>query len=229
MEVGPLAQAESAMFSGEYDPFAGTAPVYTVEGILIDPDHFIVPREYFQDEWAWVVMPREKRAKLTEKFDLWPSDTVLDRDGFRVPLPYRNDLGGVWNRMAKTTRRRVSEDDDAFREKYEPKRAAKAAKPYSTKYAVSWGKKQGWKVIDREEFNFLTKRHHDCELGTDVIFDDGEGRVGVQAAGKSERKVHWDRFMAAGGPETAQRRGIRILYVVFERGNKTPIEIETWA
>lgn len=229
--VGVYAQA-ARLFDepmGVYDPFADTAPIYTVEGVTIDPDHFIVPPEYLANPWEWVTMTRERRAQITEKFDLQPGDAVIDRDGLRVPLPYRNDLGGAWNRMAKATRRSVSEGDDAFREKYEAAKPADRQKPYSTQYAVDWGKKQGWKVIDREAFNFMTKRHHDCELGMDVIFDDGEGRIGVQAAGKGERKAHYDRFVQRGGVETARRRAIRILYVVFERGNKTPIETEVWA
>ena len=211
------------------DPFANTAPVYRVANALIDPDHLIVPVEYHANPWAWVVHPIEWRENLTTQYDLQPGEPVIDPDGFRVPLPYRNDLGGCWMRLPKASRKRISGDDDAFREKYETKPVAAKQKPYSTQYAVDWGKKQGWKVIDREAYNFLTKRHHDCELGMDVIFDDGKGRVGVQAAGKSERKVHWDRFVKAGGAETAKRRSIRILYFVFERGNKAPLEIEEWA
>jgi hypothetical protein len=214
----------------DYDPFANTAPVYRVGEYLIDADHLIVPAEYHANPWAWWALPIENRLPLTTQYDLQPNEPVLDADGIRVPLPYRNDLGGCWMRLPKASRKRMSGDDDAFREKYETKPAAPRQKPYSTQYAVDWGKKQGWNVIDREAYNFLTKRHHDCELGMDVIFDDGkQGRVGVQAAGKGERKVHWDRFTAAGGVETAKRRAIRILYVVFERGNKTPLDIEEWA
>ena len=104
----------------------------------------------------------------------------------------------------------------------------KAAKKFTTEYAIAWGRKQGWKLVERESYNFLTKRHADCQLGMDAIFDDGNGLVGIQGAGKSEYKAHWDRFEARGGVEVAQRRHIRIIYLEFAREDKKPIVRQDW-
>jgi len=126
-------------------------------------------------------------------------------------------------------------------------REGPAPKPFTTQYAIDWGKQQNchqhlvhadnfertaptkWKLIDRERYNHLTKRHHDLEGGVDAIFDAGDVRVGVQGAGKGERLVHRQRFENRGGIAKAQRRGLHIYYVEFVRGNKTPILVERWA
>ncbi len=112
----------------------------------------------------------------------------------------------------------------------QPDRAPRPyAKRYTTDYAVGWGRKQGWTLIERERYDFRTKRHHDLMLGVDALFEGPDGMIGVQGAGKSERKAHWDRFLARGGPDKAARRHIKICYAEFERGNKTPITVEWWA
>jgi hypothetical protein len=115
------------------------------------------------------------------------------------------------------------------------KTKAPGHKRFSTQYGVEWGRSQKqpngqpWVVIDREGYDHRLKRHHDLELGLDVIFDDGVGRVGVQAAGVGERKAHYQRFLDRGGVEKAQRRRTRVIYLEFVKGNKTPVREEVWA
>ena len=112
-------------------------------------------------------------------------------------------------------------------EKPEPVRRA-YAKRFSTDYAIEWGKKQGWKLVDRERYDHRTKRAHDLMLGMDAIMEGPEGLIGIQGAGRSERKPHWERFCARGGVEKAARRHLQIYYVEFDRGNKEPVLTERW-
>jgi len=114
----------------------------------------------------------------------------------------------------------------SFGEPQEEKRITR----FTTDYAVEWGRAQGWLLIDRERFDFRTKRHHDLELGVDAIFDNRvDARVGVQGAGKGERKHHRERFEERGGEATAKRRNLQVFYAEFVRGDKTPILLEQWA
>lgn len=115
-------------------------------------------------------------------------------------------------------------------ERSEKRESAKGKGPkrYSTDYAIAWGRKQGWKLIDRERFDFRTKRHYDCELGMDAVFDDGvDGRVGVQGAGRGQERAHRARFDREGGEQAAKRRRMRVVYLEFERGCQTPTK-EVW-
>jgi hypothetical protein len=101
---------------------------------------------------------------------------------------------------------------------------------FTTDYAVEWGRKQGWKLIERERYDHRTKRHFDLELGVDAIFDNNvDARVGVQGAGKGERAKHRERFEQRGGETKARRRNLHVYYVEFVRGDKTPIVMERWA
>lgn len=107
----------------------------------------------------------------------------------------------------------------------------KSAGTFTTAYAIEYGLKQGYKtIVDRERYDYRTKRHHDCEGAVDVIFDDGNGgRIGFQGAGVGERAEHYNRFMAWGGPTKARERKLRVTYLEFTRGNKTPVKVEEWA
>ena len=101
---------------------------------------------------------------------------------------------------------------------------------FTTQACIDWAKRRGWKMVDRERWDALNRRHHDLQLAVDALFDDGRGGlVGIQGAGKGERAAHRRKFEKAGGEATAKRRGIRVLYMEFVRGNPTPISIERWS
>ena len=146
-----------------------------------------------------------------------------------------------WDSLAEATKRKLSNifQDRKAREAAATKAAAEK-KPrakrstsgtFTTQYAIDWAKSNGWKVIDRERYDYRTKRHHDLQLGIDLLVEDPaeDGMIGIQAAGQGERAPHYQRFLDRGGPEKAKRRSIRIVYVEFVRGNKKPILEERWA
>jgi len=186
------------------DEVAGPVSCPAVDEAPRDIDDVIIPKTWWHSP-RWMKLPLELRKR-------WSKEWVKDQERY-----YREEL------MMK------------------PKPARGPAPKFSTQYAVDYGKKQkkesglNWQVIDRERFVRAWNpdsrdRHHDLMLGLDVLFDDGRpGMVGVQAAGKGERAVHYKRFEERGGIELAKRRNIRVYYWVFERGNKTPIETERWA
>lgn len=159
------------------------------------------------------------------------SETRMDADGLVIPPNYPES---GWNKFTYKMREQRSA---AYLAKLdEPPKPEKVRRPgytkFTTGYAAEWGRDQGWKEIDRERWTYHNgrPRSHDCELQMDVIFDDlVDGRVGVQGAGKGQRKDHYENFLAKGGPDAARRRNIRIYYVEFVRGNKTPIKVEQWA
>jgi hypothetical protein len=100
---------------------------------------------------------------------------------------------------------------------------------FSTRAAVAWGRRLGWRLIDRERYDARTRRHRDLMLGADVLFEDADGLVLVQAAGRGQRAAHRRRFDDAGGADRAAKLGMRFLYVVFDRGEPEPLEVERWA
>lgn len=124
--------------------------------------------------------------------------------------------------------RRIEQHERIFRP--EPlKESRPGVTRFSTQYGVEWGKKQGWKMLDRERYDARTKRHHDLMLGVDALFDTLiAGMAGVQAAGLGERAAHWQRFCERGGVEKARRLGIKIYYLEFARGDRTPRKVEEW-
>lgn len=152
--------------------------------------------------------------------------TRFDADGIPIPAHW---LPAKWAKLPLSFRLNYNE---GRLPEPEPKKA-RAPRPgatrYTTEYAIAWGRRQGWKLIDRERYDARTKRHHDLMLGVDAMFESPDGLVGVQGAGKSERKPHFQRFEDRGGAERASRLHIRVCYVEFERGNKTPKVVEWWA
>lgn len=103
---------------------------------------------------------------------------------------------------------------------------------FTTQYAMDYAKvRYPHASYERERYDARTRRHHDLEMGADVVvrLRDG-GVVFVQGAGKSERKVHKARFEAHGGVEALERRyrDATFLYLEFERGQKEPILTEVW-
>lgn len=101
-------------------------------------------------------------------------------------------------------------------------------KRFSTDYAVAWGRRQGWRLVDRERFDFRTKRHLDCLLGSDAMFSSEDGLVLVQGAGTGQRAEHRRRFDARGGSSELARLKARFFYLEFERGCKEPAKMEVW-
>lgn len=163
-------------------------------------------------------------------FDPAP-EAHIDADGFLISDTWQ-PRPDKWEKLPYKTRQGLSEAYTARLAKEaakKPKTYRPGAKRFTTDYAIEWGRKQGWKLVEREGYDFRTQRHHDTMLGTDAIFDDGDGLVGIQGAGKGEKTPHYQRFIERGGPEKAKRRSIRIFYVEFVRGNKTPILTEQWA
>jgi hypothetical protein len=165
---------------------------------------------------------------------------VFDGDGLAIP-EFWQGARRKWDRLALPVRKRFSGAYVLELLSRKPKKAKQQGAPatrFTTDYAVKWGRRQKharvsaktWQLIDREHYDYRTKRHHDLELGVDAIFDDGgDYRIGIQGAGKGERSVHYQRFMDRGGPEKAARRRLKVLYLEFERGNHEPILKEEWA
>ena len=154
---------------------------------------------------------------------------VRDADGLLIPPLWQHSA--KWGKLPLSIRSKKSK---AYEETLNaPPKKEKERRPgfttFTTKYAIAYGRSLGWTLLDRENYNHRTKRTHDLMLGMDVMFDDGNGLVMVQAAGRSERKAHWQRFEERGGEEKARRRQIRCLYWEFERGTKSPILEEQWA
>lgn len=159
------------------------------------------------------------------------ADLVYDRDGLAVPPLWQGNRRR-WDALPLVTRQTSSQTYiERLAQEAAPKAAAKPyAARFTTDYAIRWGKRQGWKLIEREVYDYRTKRHHDLELGVDAIFDDMvDGRIGVQGAGRSERREHYQRFLDRGGVEKSRRRHIRVCYVEFDRGTHEPAVLEWWA
>lgn len=147
-----------------------------------------------------------------------------------------------WNSLSEATQRKVSNTIQDRISREEAKARALAAKTprakpahsgtFTTQYAIDWARKKGWKIIDRERYDVRTRRHHDLQLGIDVLCEDPKsegGMIGIQAAGVGERAAHYQKFEDRGGITKANRRHITVIYVEFVRGNKTPVVEETWA
>lgn len=165
---------------------------------------------------------------------LCSASLIHDRDGLAVPTFWQPAIH-KWEKLALQVRQKFSLAYLEALEKVAQKPLPSApqvrapAKRFTTEYGGRWGKRQGWKEIERERYDFRTGRHHDLQLGVDLMFDDGDGMIGVQAAGKGERTPHYQRFLERGGPEKAKRRHIRIVYVEFVRGKPDPVFYEEWA
>lgn len=166
-----------------------------------------------------------------------PPGPVRDKDGFLVPAVWQGNPD-KYSKLPEKMRRARHEEllAEMNAPAPEPKVKRPAAKRFTTDAAVAWGRKQrekgapkNWVLIEREGYDHLTKRHHDCELGSDAIFDDQvRGRVLVQGAGRGEKEAHRKRFLDRGGPDTCRRRGARFVYVEFVRGNPEPVLLEWW-
>jgi hypothetical protein len=137
--------------------------------------------------------------------------------------------------LSVSERRKIAARENLEREG--ERRAAKeanhtprrSAKRFTTDAAIEWGRKQGWKLVDRERYDFRTKRHHDLDLGSDARMETATGFVLLQGAGKSERKEHRERFDGLGGIDRAMKLGWGFIYLEFERNNPEPLVIEVWA
>lgn len=155
---------------------------------------------------------------------------AYDLDGRPVPPQW---VAPGWYKITERMRAERSSEYAARLAAVAPKpeRQPRAYAPtFTTDYAIKWGRRQGWKLIERERYDWKLKRHHDLELGMDAMFDDGNtGRVGLQGAGRSERAEHYRRFWERGGVEKAQRRAVRVVYVEFVREDREPKLVEWWA
>lgn len=158
------------------------------------------------------------------------SPCVLDRDGLVVPELWRHSLE-KWETLALPVREKFSANYVTAQKAKPPSNATRraAATRFTTDYAVRWGRRKGWQLIDRERYDYRLKRHHDLMLGVDALMDDGNGLIGIQGAGKSERASHWERFKQRGGVAVAARRHIRIYYLEFIRESFDPVREEQWA
>lgn len=170
-----------------------------------------------------------------------PSEDVFDQNGLWVPHFWRANVK-AWEKLALCVREKMSADRHEQHLEALAKEAAKKprqqrnyAPRFSTDYAIKWGRKQGWKLVERESYDHLNKRHHDCMFGMDAIMAMPTGQlVGVQGAGRSERKAHRQRFDNYGlsgtkGEALAKVRNIAIFYVEFNRGDFEPVLVERWA
>src|SRR5436190_23065816 len=127
---------------------------------------------------------------------------VFDADGLAIPPLWQNALDR-WAKLPPKSRKDFSDAEIARAERLAAKkprqRRLSVAKRFTTDYAVAWGRAQGWKLIDRENYNFRTKNHHDLQMGLDALFDDGvDGMIGIQGAGRNERAEHYQRFLDRG-------------------------------
>lgn len=114
---------------------------------------------------------------------------------------------------------------------YKPKAKTRAghAGNYTTSYAADYAKKLGWQIVAREQYDTGAKRHYDIICGLDLLCVDKRGKlVGIQAAGKGERAEHYRRFEDRRGPKKASEKHMSVVYWVFTRDSKRPIEEEVW-
>lgn len=173
------------------------------------------------------------KSKARELVPVLPDvDAPRDKDGIVIPPLYRTELARVkWERYPIEYRRRREAEDAMFTAATKPKEKQHrpAAKRYTTDYAIEWGRKQGWKDLDRERYDFRLRRHHDLVLGSDAMMESPDGIVFIQGAGRSERKEHRTRFESRGGVAKAQALHARFVYLEFERGDKAPKVLEWWA
>lgn len=214
-----LAAFDSLEF-GEWDPFAKQQIVYVPE---------VIP--------TFAELIAQLPSELVEEL-------VFDKDGIPIPDHSKRAFRDHWESQSIEYRRYRARLDLQAAIKCAEKEAAKLkrqrkasngpATKFTTQYGLDWGRKQlkpdgkPWALIDRERFDPRTMRHHDLELACDLIFDGGNGRVAIQAAGKGQRLDHYRRFELLGGPAKARTRFEAFIYLVFERGNKTPISREDW-
>ena len=103
--------------------------------------------------------------------------------------------------------------------------ARPAAGKFTTQYAVDYGRKLGWTAVERERFDFRTKRHHDVAGCADVLFRDGARLILVQGAGLHERSTHRAKF----DQHQSAVAGRAFVYWEFIKGQKSPVFEEWWA
>lgn len=131
-------------------------------------------------------------------------------------------------KMQERTRFALGLCEKAQKEKEGRVSQGKAAN-YTTAHALNWGRKLGWKVLDKERWDHRNKRHRDLTLAADVMFETPRGIVFVQAAGAGERASHRLKFDMRGGLERCVRLRVGFLYVTFCRESIDPVSREWWA
>lgn len=135
-----------------------------------------------------------------------------------------------WDRFTPEVKRKFSQVHQASIAKEEskpPPKPRRSASRFTTDYAVEYGRKQGWKQVDRESYDHRLKNHHDLPGGADARFRSEDGVVFIQGAGVGERSEHRARFEER-RHQLADFRSVRFLYLEFIRGNKTPVRSEEW-
>lgn len=225
MPYTPILQVESGTLPGlDLSAFDDPTPVPDFAALVVAeafPGEELVTPEAHADAKALV----QRLFYGTSREDRYAYDVAMT-DWKAIDKRYRRQRAVV-----EAERVRIEREAKASA----PLLRKAAAKRFTTDYGVEWGGKQigaddrPWALIDRERFDPRTMRHHDLELGLDAIFDDGAGRVGIQAAGVGERAAHRKRFLDRGGVEKAERRRTKVIYLEFERGVKAPVKEEVWA
>jgi hypothetical protein len=154
----------------------------------------------------------------------------VDADGLTIPELWRNTVE-KWSKLPYTWRLKRSREylAELAAVKQPSTKARTSAPRFSTDACIAWGRSKGWKLIDRERYDARLKRHHDLLLGADAMMEGPTGIIYIQGAGRSEKKVHRERFDARGGIEKARRLKVQFVYVEFDRGTATPILEEWWA
>gem|GEM_PF-4335267 len=179
---------------------------------------------------------------------------VHDKDGLAIPTLWAaNECSiGKWEKLPLSWRHRRSQDYLAELSKAasaKPKTHRQGASKFTTAYAIDWGRRQGWRLVDRERWDHYNHaRSHDVAFGMDAIFvcPLTAKRIGIQGAGRSERAIHFRRFEQCGAikpvlspekvlvggmgaVEAARAQNIEIWYLEFDRGEPEPILRERWA
>jgi hypothetical protein len=161
----------------------------------------------------------------------------VDDDGLPIPEHWR-PVSLHWQKLGFSTRSGHISDLTKEKKKADaPPR--KAAKAFTTKAALDWGRKQGWILRDRERSTLtktgagkMVRRTHDILMGSDLMFEDPTGQIRgmilVQAGGKGERTPHFKRFEERGGQATCRNMMATFIYAEFVRGNPEPVLVETW-
>jgi hypothetical protein len=166
------------------------------------------------------------------------TEEVYDCDGIWVPPNWalvaweRQPLH--WRQKTSIDRRRDYEAKLVKEEKRTQRVHRDNGPDFSTDYAIAWGRAQGWRLVERERYDFRTKKKRDCMFATDAIMRLPSGKlVGIQGAGRSQRTDHRRKFDQYGtgpyGAELAMAQGIEIWYLEFDRNNSDPVLVEKWA
>lgn len=188
-----------------------------------------VPAGFTAEQLRGMTIAGSLEAARSVTLEGWPRD----RDGLLVPPDHWPNAN--WQNLPLVVRKKLAWTEEQIRGQKAPKshKARTPATRFTTGAAIKYGQAMGWKLVERETYDYRTKRHHDVRYGMDAIMRDLDGfLVGVQGAGVGERAEHFERFLArtrnAAGVIFPETEHMRFFYWEFKRGQFEPVKFEQW-